>query len=165
MRVCGRGGPLLPRRFWVDGPTARAVRHETGGRGEAPACMDTTRRALHNRETRRWGTCLYGHHESRSSQPRDPEVGHLPVWTPLPQRVRDVGESARKADRPALMEVIDYIKTHKVAYCIVHKVDRLARNRADDVAIHMALREASVTLVINHREHRRDPFRHAAARH
>lgn len=34
-----------------------------------------------------------------------------------------------------------------VAYCIVHKVDRLARNRADDVAIHLALREAGVMLV------------------
>ncbi|MCQ9368885.1 recombinase family protein [Brevibacterium sp. 91QC2O2] len=59
----------------------------------------------------------------------------------------DAGESARKADRPALMEMIEYVKTHPVAYCIVHKVDRLARNRADDVAIHLALKEAGVLLV------------------
>ena len=59
----------------------------------------------------------------------------------------DAGESARKADRPALMELIEYVKTHPVAYCIVHKVDRLARNRADDVAIHLALKEAGVLLV------------------
>ncbi|GAA1813660.1 hypothetical protein GCM10009713_23810 [Brevibacterium celere] len=59
----------------------------------------------------------------------------------------DAGESARKADRPALMALIEYVKTHPVAYCIVHKVDRLARNRADDVAIHLALKEAGVLLV------------------
>ncbi len=59
----------------------------------------------------------------------------------------DAGESARKADRPELMRMIEYVKTHQVAYCIVHKVDRLARNRADDVAIHLALKEAGVMLV------------------
>ncbi len=59
----------------------------------------------------------------------------------------DAGESARKADRPDLMRMIEYVKTHPVAYCIVHKVDRLARNRADDVAIHLALKEAGVMLV------------------
>src|SRR5690625_7146678 len=56
----------------------------------------------------------------------------------------DAGESARQADRLALMQMIEYVKTHPVAYCIVHKVDRLARNRADDVAIHLALKEAEI---------------------
>ncbi|WP_183665293.1 recombinase family protein [Neomicrococcus aestuarii] len=37
--------------------------------------------------------------------------------------------------------------THQVSYCIVHKVDRLARNRVDDVEIHRRLVEAGVTLV------------------
>ena len=59
----------------------------------------------------------------------------------------DAGESARKADRPALQAMLDYITTHQVSYCIVHKVDRLARNRADDVTIHLALQQAGVTLV------------------
>lgn len=59
----------------------------------------------------------------------------------------DAGESARKADRPDLMRMIKYVAKHKVDYCIVHKVDRLARNRADDVAIHLALRDAGVMLV------------------
>lgn len=59
----------------------------------------------------------------------------------------DACESARKADRPDLMRMIKYVATHKVNYCIVHKVDRLARNRADDVAIHLALRDAGVMLV------------------
>src|SRR5690625_6124612 len=49
----------------------------------------------------------------------------------------DAGESARKADRPDLMRRIKYVAKHKVDYCIVRKVDRLARNRADDVAIHL----------------------------
>ena len=59
----------------------------------------------------------------------------------------DAGESARKADRPALMRMIKYVAEHHINYCIVHKVDRLARNRADDVAIHLALRDAEVMLV------------------
>lgn len=59
----------------------------------------------------------------------------------------DAGESARKADRPELMRMIQYVAKHKTNYCIVHKVDRLARNRADDVTIHLALKDAGVTLV------------------
>ena len=59
----------------------------------------------------------------------------------------DAGESARKADRPELMKMIKYVATHRVNYCIVHKVDRLARNRADDVTIHLALRDAGAMLV------------------
>lgn len=59
----------------------------------------------------------------------------------------DAGESARKADRPELMRMIEYVTKHQINYCIVHKVDRLARNRADDVTIHLALRDAGVMLV------------------
>ena len=51
----------------------------------------------------------------------------------------DAGESARKADRPELMRMIQYVTKYKTNYCIVHKVDLLARNRADDVTIHLAL--------------------------
>ena len=59
----------------------------------------------------------------------------------------EAGESAKTADRPALQAMIAYVKTHRVQYCIVHKLDRLARNRADDVQIHIALQEAGVMLV------------------
>ncbi|MFZ2481874.1 MAG: recombinase family protein, partial [Propioniciclava sp.] len=59
----------------------------------------------------------------------------------------DAGESARKADRPELLRMIEYVKANQIAYCIVHKIDRLARNRADDVMIHLALKEAGVILV------------------
>ncbi|CEG94207.1 Recombinase [Propionibacterium freudenreichii] len=59
----------------------------------------------------------------------------------------DAGESARKADRPELMRMIRWVAQHRVNYCIVHKIDRLARNRADDVTIHLALTDAGVTLV------------------
>ncbi|MCI1748459.1 MAG: recombinase family protein [Acidipropionibacterium sp.] len=59
----------------------------------------------------------------------------------------DAGESARKADRPELMRMIEFVKANEITYCIVHKIDRLARNRADDVTIHLALKQAGVTLV------------------
>jgi len=59
----------------------------------------------------------------------------------------DAGASAKSSDRPELMRMIQYVSEHQVNYCIVHKVDRLARNRADDVTIHLALRDAGVMLV------------------
>lgn len=59
----------------------------------------------------------------------------------------DAGETATNARRPDLQRMLTYIKSNRVDLCIVHKLDRLARNRADDVAIHLALKEAGVTLV------------------
>ena len=59
----------------------------------------------------------------------------------------DAGASAKSSDRPELMRMIQYVKANKVSYCIVHKVDRLARNRADDVSIHLALQQCGVMLV------------------
>ncbi len=57
------------------------------------------------------------------------------------------GESAKTSDRPKLQEMLAYIKERRVDYVIVHKVDRLARNRVDDVQIHMAIRAAGAELV------------------
>lgn len=48
----------------------------------------------------------------------------------------DAGESARSADRDGLQEMLAFIAATRVPFCIVHKLDRLARNRADDVKIH-----------------------------
>ena len=59
----------------------------------------------------------------------------------------DAGESARSADREGLQDMLAFITATRVQFCIVHKLDRLARNRADDVAIHQALLAAGVTLV------------------
>ena len=61
----------------------------------------------------------------------------------------DRGASARSADRPELQKMLEYIKENRerVDYVIVHKVDRLARNRGDDVDITRALSEANVQLV------------------
>ena len=57
------------------------------------------------------------------------------------------GESAKTADRPELQRMLQFIAEHPVRYVIVHKVDRLARNRADDVAINLAIRQAGAELV------------------
>ena len=59
----------------------------------------------------------------------------------------DRGESARTADRPELQRMLAFVRENAVTYCIVHKVDRLARNRADDVAINLQLKQAGVQLV------------------
>ena len=57
------------------------------------------------------------------------------------------GESAKTADRPELQRMLAFLAEHPVKYVIVHKVDRLARNRADDVAINLAIRQAGAELV------------------
>ena len=60
----------------------------------------------------------------------------------------DAGESGTSAARrPELQKLLAYVREQQVDYCIVHKLDRLARSRADDVAIHFALTQAGVTLV------------------
>ncbi len=59
----------------------------------------------------------------------------------------DAGESGRSADRDGLQEMLAFIAATRVQFCLVHKLDRLARNRVDDVKIHEALLAAGVTLV------------------
>ena len=59
----------------------------------------------------------------------------------------DRGESAKTANRPALQAMLDRLKQGDIDYVIVHKVDRLARNRADDVEIVMRIRQTGAQLV------------------
>ena len=59
----------------------------------------------------------------------------------------DAGESARSANRPELQKMLTYVKDHKIKHVIVHKIDRLARNRADDVEINLQLTTAGAQLI------------------
>jgi site-specific DNA recombinase len=59
----------------------------------------------------------------------------------------DAGASARSADRAGLQELLKYLESGGVDFVIVHKLDRLARDRADDVAIMLAIRKAGAILV------------------
>ncbi len=59
----------------------------------------------------------------------------------------DAGESAKSADRPNLQRMLAHIEQTKVDYVIVHKVDRLARNRKDDVDINVRIVSAGAKLV------------------
>ena len=61
----------------------------------------------------------------------------------------DRGASAKSADRPQLQEMLEYVRENadRIDYVIVHKVDRLARNRGDDIDIMRTLRECGVQLV------------------
>lgn len=61
----------------------------------------------------------------------------------------DRGASAKSADRPQLQAMLEYVKENadRVDYVIVHKIDRLARNRDDDSDIMRVLRECGVQLV------------------
>ena len=59
----------------------------------------------------------------------------------------DKGESARSADRPELQRMLARLEDGDISYCIVHKLDRLARSLADDVSINLAMKRAGVQLV------------------
>ena len=60
----------------------------------------------------------------------------------------DRGESARSAHRPSLQLMLSRIKKQKdVGAIIVHKIDRLARNMEDHVAIKAVLKRSGVQLV------------------
>ena len=60
----------------------------------------------------------------------------------------DRGESARSADRPALQQMLQRIAEQSdVDAVVVHKVDRLARNLEDHVAIRALFRRRNVALV------------------
>lgn len=58
----------------------------------------------------------------------------------------DAGESARSADRPNLKAMLRRIALGDVSVIVVHKIDRLARNIEDHVAIRAALRKNGVQL-------------------
>src|SRR6202011_4137808 len=57
----------------------------------------------------------------------------------------DAGESARTADRTELQRMLRDIKIIRPDYVFIHKIDRLARNRADDIAINLLLKQHGVT--------------------
>ena len=57
------------------------------------------------------------------------------------------GRSGRSMERPELQRLLRYIQDTTVDFVIVHKIDRLARNRADDAAITKAILETGAHLV------------------
>ena len=59
----------------------------------------------------------------------------------------DRGESARSSARPELQRMLGYLTETPTTYVIVHKIDRLARNRADDVEINLVIQNSGSTLV------------------
>jgi DNA invertase Pin-like site-specific DNA recombinase len=68
-------------------------------------------------------------------------------WTLVDEYV-DSGESARSTDRPKLLAMLERIERDRdIDVVVVHKIDRLARNIEDHVAIRAALRRAGVRLV------------------
>ena len=63
------------------------------------------------------------------------------------QEFVDAGESAKSAERPQLQLMLDFVKQNAIQLVIVHKVDRLARNRMDDAQINFAIQKAGAKLI------------------
>lgn len=60
----------------------------------------------------------------------------------------DAGASAKTVDRPGLQTMLDRLEEDlDVDYVIVHKLDRLARSRMDDVLVVAAIERAGAALV------------------
>ena len=60
----------------------------------------------------------------------------------------DRGESARTADRPQFQAMLERIKTDdSIAFLVVHKLDRMARNLEDHAMVRALLRKYEVKLV------------------
>ena len=59
----------------------------------------------------------------------------------------DAGASARSADRPGLQALLTRVEVGDLDFVIVHKLDRLARDRADDVMIGIKIHQAGAVLV------------------
>ncbi len=60
----------------------------------------------------------------------------------------DRGESAKTADRPALQAMLERVERDaSIGYVFVHKLDRLARNRVDDIEIVTRIRAAGAQIV------------------
>ncbi|MDF1487492.1 recombinase family protein [Tessaracoccus caeni] len=57
------------------------------------------------------------------------------------------GRSGRSIERPELRRMLEYIQDRPVDFVIVHKIDRLARNRADDAVITKTILGAGAYLV------------------
>jgi site-specific DNA recombinase len=63
------------------------------------------------------------------------------------ERYRERAKSARSDDRPVLQRMMSELAALGVRYLIVHKVDRLARNRLDDAVLYERLVGMGITLV------------------
>lgn len=72
---------------------------------------------------------------------------------------------SHSADRPERQRLLAYLAAEAVQYVVVPEVDRLARNRWDDVTITAAFQASGARLVSVTREHRRDAQRRSGARH
>lgn len=59
----------------------------------------------------------------------------------------DAGLSGTNTERPGLQAMLRYIKENTIDFVVVHKVDRLARNRTDDNTISTAITESRATLI------------------
>ncbi len=60
----------------------------------------------------------------------------------------DAGESAKTMNRKALAKLLEYSRTHKgkVDMVLIYKIDRIARNLADHIAIRTLLSQQGVSL-------------------
>ena len=59
----------------------------------------------------------------------------------------DAGASGTTTKRSGLQQMLTYVEENPIAYVVVHKLDRLARNRSDDSSITERLRNAGARLV------------------
>jgi len=75
------------------------------------------------------------------------------------------GRSGTSLERPELKRMLDHIQTQPVDFVIVHKIDRLARNRADDAAVTNQIPRDRGAADLDDRGHQQHSVGQAAAWH
>jgi site-specific DNA recombinase len=84
---------------------------------------------------------------SLPAQQIDCETKALQLGATVVRVFVDRGESARTADRPEFQKMLAFLAENPVSYLIVHKLDRWARDRTDDVLLNMQIQATGARLV------------------
>lgn len=122
----------------LDRNAPSSVEPERAGNAVIYLRVSTSRQAQKNGEAE--GYSIPAQREACTRKAQDLGCDHITEF-------KDAGASARSADRDGLQDLLAYIENHPVDYVIVHKIDRLARDRVDDVQILLAIKQAGAALV------------------
>ncbi len=122
----------------------RPPRNESQAKGRAVPIAFVYLR-VSTREQARTGGGIEGY--SIPAQRQACHVKAVQLGAAVEREFVDAGESGRSSDRDDLQDMLAEIKVVRPDYLIIHKIDRLARNRADDIAINLLLKRHGVTLV------------------
>lgn len=136
-------GDLSPRLVAASSRAQRKPRHTTEGARSSPIAFIYLRVSTKEQAQRGGNAEGYSIPTQRSACYLKSEQ----LGATVANEYVDAGESARSAQRDDLQRMLRDVKRLRPDFVIIHKIDRLARNREDDMAINLLLRRHGVKLV------------------